>query len=309
MEDLTNPWLVAAWPGMGGVGVIAIRHMVEVLEAEKVDTRIGAASHDFDHVHVKDGVMQPLRPVETSMWIWRDPRGLRDLVIVTSDAQPQQAAMWSYCLSVAKEARRLRVGRIITFAASATSTSPDEPSVVSAAVSPDDSLLGELRKAGIGPLGDDVQVSGVNGLAVAAGGAAGVPGACLLATMPYFAAQVPNPKASLAALEAFCSLSGVDFSLEMLREHAEHMAPTISHLRAHVEGVRQDAHAAAAAEEEDDEEEDEGPAPHDKVRIERLFAEAKGDREAAIRLKAELDRLGAFKDYENRFLDLFRGGA
>jgi hypothetical protein len=37
-----------------------------------------------------------------------------------------------------------------------------------------------------------------------------------------------------------------------------------------------------------------------------MFALAEKDRSKAFELKKELDRLGIFKKYEDRFLDLFR---
>jgi hypothetical protein len=43
-----------------------------------------------------------------------------------------------------------------------------------------------------------------------------------------------------------------------------------------------------------------------RQRIEQLFEEARKDRSRSMRLKQELDRLGVFKMYENRFLDLFK---
>ena len=44
----------------------------------------------------------------------------------------------------------------------------------------------------------------------------------------------------------------------------------------------------------------------DRERIETLFAQAKSDRTKAFELKHVLDRLGVFKEYEDRFLDLFK---
>ena len=43
-------------------------------------------------------------------------------------------------------------------------------------------------------------------------------------------------------------------------------------------------------------------------RIEELFQEAEKDRSKVNELKAELDRCGMFKEYEDRFLGLFRKG-
>ncbi len=44
----------------------------------------------------------------------------------------------------------------------------------------------------------------------------------------------------------------------------------------------------------------------DKRRIEDLFALAQQDRSKAFELKNELDRLAVFREYEDRFLDLFK---
>ena len=48
--------------------------------------------------------------------------------------------------------------------------------------------------------------------------------------------------------------------------------------------------------------------PRDRQAIEGLFRQAARDRTKALELKAELDRLGVFSDYEDRFLDLFKAG-
>ena len=44
----------------------------------------------------------------------------------------------------------------------------------------------------------------------------------------------------------------------------------------------------------------------DRQRIERLFEQAKLDRSSAYELKRELDRLEVYREYEDRFLDLFK---
>jgi hypothetical protein len=46
--------------------------------------------------------------------------------------------------------------------------------------------------------------------------------------------------------------------------------------------------------------------PEDERRIEQLFRQAQKDRAKAYELKHELDRLGVYRDYEDRFLDLFK---
>jgi len=46
--------------------------------------------------------------------------------------------------------------------------------------------------------------------------------------------------------------------------------------------------------------------PEDHARLDKLFDEAGGDRKKAFELKQELDRLKVFKEFEDRFLDLFK---
>jgi hypothetical protein len=52
--------------------------------------------------------------------------------------------------------------------------------------------------------------------------------------------------------------------------------------------------------------EEEKLSARDKRRIDELFAQARLDRSKAYELKSELDRLDVFRDYEDRFLDLFK---
>jgi hypothetical protein len=51
---------------------------------------------------------------------------------------------------------------------------------------------------------------------------------------------------------------------------------------------------------------DEQTSPADRDGIETLFEQAEKDHSKAFELKQELDRLGLFKEYEDRFLDLFK---
>jgi uncharacterized protein len=48
------------------------------------------------------------------------------------------------------------------------------------------------------------------------------------------------------------------------------------------------------------------PSAADREHIESLFTAAKQNRSRAYELKQELDRLGLFHEFEDRFLDLFK---
>ena len=129
---------------------------------------------------------------------------------------------------------------------------------------------------------------------------------------PLYAANVPNPKASIAVLEAFSDLSGIDLDLSGMQDHAVQMQSQLLDLLAR---LRQDATAFAEQFELPDDSTPRAPQPENeppaidvvtRERIEALFGAAGDDRNRAKELKHELDRLGVFGEYEDRFLDLFR---
>ena len=87
--------------------------------------------------------------------------------------------------------------------------------------------------------------------------------------------------------------------VELDRERMEHQVAELrAALRIERARARQDLVGRALAEADQ--------ARREADRIERLFEEAEMDRKRAVSLKEELDRLGVFEDYEDRFLDLFK---
>jgi hypothetical protein len=132
---------------------------------------------------------------------------------------------------------------------------------------------------------------------------------CLLGEFPYFAQAFPNPKASAAILRAFSRLAGVELDLGALDAQAREVEGQLVALQARTrelaERVQGEGGLPAAS---PDEEREARPDPATRARVEALFDAARSDRGKALELKAELDRLGLFKEYEDRFLDLFKRG-
>jgi hypothetical protein len=48
------------------------------------------------------------------------------------------------------------------------------------------------------------------------------------------------------------------------------------------------------------------PSSSESQHVQQLFEEARRDRSRAYELKQELDRMGVFSEFEDRFLDLFK---
>lgn len=130
--------------------------------------------------------------------------------------------------------------------------------------------------------------------------------------MPHIFAQLPYPKASLAVLNAFSTITKIDIDLTELSEQSKEMDEKLGELLAQMQKAIQ--HGGQPEEEQEDTDEairreaaeEEGLDSEDRARIERLFEAAKQDRSSAYELKSELDRLAVYREYEDRFLDLFK---
>jgi uncharacterized protein len=300
---LNHPWLVAVWPGMGNVALNAGIYMLSKLDMTLIAEFEAGDLFDIDHVEVKGGLIQSGRRARNRLFAWTDPMQKHDVVVFIGEAQPP-IGKYAFCRQLIEHVRALGVERVITFAAMATQMHPEQPSRVFGAAT-DEENLNELKRLELEVL-EDGHVGGLNGVLLGAAADAGLRGACLLGEMPHIFSQLPFPKASMAILEVFSTMAGIDLDFSELSEQAHAMEQHLGALLARVEeayGQRQSAEEEKYGAESP---EKERLRPADERRIETMFKQAESDRSKAFELKQELDRLGIFKDYENRFLDLFK---
>jgi proteasome assembly chaperone (PAC2) family protein len=299
---LKNPWLVAVWPGMGNVAISAGFYLMAKLGMHLLAEFPAGESFDVDHVDVKGGLIQPGRLPQSRFFVWNDPRCQHDLVVFIGEAQPP-LGRYVFCHRLIEFAKALGVERVYTFAALATQMHPASPARVFVAAT-DDECLAEFKRQGL-PTIDDGHIGGLNGVLLGVAVENGLRGACLLGEMPHIFAQVPFPKAALAVLEAFGPMADLQIDFTELAEQAGNMDQKLGELLVQMQqAIEQqtpaEQHSAAQEPDEDRLGQD------DMQRIERLFEQAMQDRANAYELKRELDRLGVFKEYEDRFLDLFK---
>jgi len=330
-STLHDPWLIAAWPGMGNVAVVAAGYLIVKLGARLVHELPSRDLFDVPHIEVKDGIAKAGRLPRNMIFEWKNPRGGRDLMIFIGEAQPTVGG-YALCHRLLDFATQRNASRLFTFAAMASQLHPSNTPRVFGATT-DQALLTQLQSVKVKILKEG-QISGLNGVLLAAGAERSVPGVCLLGELPYFAAGVPNPKASLAVLEVFCALSGIDIDLAEIKEQASAVERGLIQLLEKLqEAARQQAESGeegftvpefAQPGDDDEDEDDETDAPSagpsndqskkqeksldygTRRRIDSMFEAAHQDRSKAVQLKHELDRLGVFEQYEDRFLDLFR---
>lgn len=303
-RKLTRPWLVAVWPGMGHVAISAGYYLMAKLGMHALAEFQAEELFDVDHVEVKAGLIRTGRLPRSRFFAWTDPQGRHDIVVFIGEAQPP-LGKHAFCQRLIAFAQQLGVERVFTFAAMATQMLPEDPSRVFGAAT-DEDVLAELRRLDLEVL-EDGQIGGLNGVLLGVAAEAGLRGACLLGEIPHVFAQVPIPKASLVVLQAFATLAGIHLDTKELADQAREMERTLSGLLGQMQqAIVQDEPDEDDLPRSEPPEEEPGPTAEDRQRIENLFQRARQDRSVAYELKRELDRLGQYREYEDRFLDLFQ---
>jgi len=300
---LNRPWLVAVWPGMGQVAVSAGYYLMAKMGMHLFAEFSPRELFEVEHIEVEHGLIRAGRLPRSRLFVWKDPREHRDIVVFIGEAQPPRGK-YAFCHKLIEYAQQLGVERVFTFAAMATQMHPEHESRVFGAAT-DGERLRELERLDIEIL-EDGHISGLNGVLLGVAAERDLPGVCLLGEMPHIFAQLPFPKASLVVLEIFAKLSGIEIDLEELSNQARAMEEQLGELLEKVERAIENQMSTEEEAYEVGTADPEGLSSKDEQLIERLFSEARHDRTKAYQLKRELDRLEVFSEYEDRFLDLFK---
>ena len=302
-DKLHQPWLIAVWPGMGNVALNAGVYLLAKLDMKVIAEFESSDLFDVEHVEVKEGIIQTARRPRNRLFLWADPEQKRDLVLFLGEAQPP-IGKYAFCRQLIGHVRTLGVERVFTFAAMATQMHPKHRSRVFGAAT-DSASLEELKRLELEVLREG-HIGGLNGVLLGAAAESGLRGACLLGEMPHIFSQLLFPKASLAILEVFATITRIDLDFTELSEQARNMEAQLEAILAQIEKNYREQYSGEEAEGSPEPAEADQMTPADTQRVEALFEQAAKDRSKAFELKQELDRLGVFKEYEDRFLDLFK---
>ena len=304
-NKLNAPWLIAVWPGMGQVAINAGFYLAAKLEMGVFAEFSPMELFDVDHVLVEHGIIRPARLPRSRLFLWRDPQEKRDLILFIGEAQPPQGKR-AFCRGLIEIARNFGVEQIFTFAAMATAMHPQHRSNVFVAAT-DETTLDDVSLLDVKILKEG-HIGGLNGVLLGEVAQAGLHGVCLLGEMPHIFAQLPFPAGSLAVLRIFCEIAKLKLDFSELEQQSAQLGEQLGELLAKVEGDLGESNPMETQAEAEESEVEEPPkvSLRDEQRIEQLFSQASQDRSKAYELKQELDRLGIFADYEDRFLDLFK---
>jgi proteasome assembly chaperone (PAC2) family protein len=301
---LNDPWLVAAWPGMGAVAISAGYYLMAKLGMHLLTEFPAREFFDFERVEVKKGLIVNGRLPRSRLFLWKDPKEQHDLIVFVGEAQPP-AKGGAFCSQLIGHAQELGVRRVFTFAAMGTQMRPEHESRVFGAAIEQESLA-EFKQHHVHAL-EEGHISGLNGVLLGVAADSGMSGGCLLGEMPHVFSQFPFPKASLAVLKTFTKMAGVTIDFKELQDQSKNVEKGLEGFLNRLEqSVGQPQTAATEAEEAEPEKKAPRLSAAEKQRIHELFAAARKDRSRAYELKQELDKLGVFQEYEDRFLNLFK---
>jgi len=311
---LRKPCLIVAWPGMGEVAFKAASYLIEELKAQEFAQIQPEEFFYLTGSVVQSGILEtPLLP-QGKFYYWKNPAIKRagvvrnDLIIFLSNAQPDLAKADSYAKIIIDLAKSLSVEMIVSFASMPQATDHTQDSHLWFAAT-DQKTKEILSKHNFGVL-EDGQISGMNGLFLGMAKKAGLKGFCLLGDIPLYTIQIENPKASAAVLLGLGKILNIQINVQPLKEQAQAMENEINKLLDYLK-LGNSGQSAPIGEEEVElikktlSQLTKLPVSV-KERIEKLFEEIRLDISKASELKVELDKWNVYKEYEDRFLDLFR---
>ena len=312
---LKNPYLIVAWPGMGEVAFKAAKYLVEQLHAQEFAQIPAQDFFYFTGSVIKSGLVNLPELPESKFYYWKNPEARKsgssnahDYIIFLSNAQPDLARADAYCKLILKVAELYRVAMVIGMASMPQAIDhTQDPAVWYVATSKE---VGErLKHFHLNKLSEG-QISGMNGLFLGVAKTLGIQGFCLLGEVPLYTIQIENPKASCAVLEALSRVLAIKVDLAPLTEQVHMMEGEINKLLDYLKVGSQGAPPPIGEDEIE-------KIKHSlsqltklplsvKEKIDKLFAQAKGDVSKANELKSELDKWNVYKEYEDKFLDLFK---
>ena len=227
---LDHPVLVATWPGIGNIGIIAVDTLRELLGAEE----FGEIEpwHFFypKRVLIRNGVLEHLQFPASKFYFARF--GGKDFVFFLGEEQPGEGRRpyaegkkaYEMANLVVDVAERFQCDRIYTSGAAVALTHHTaKPRVW--AVPTSASLLKEVRACGNIVLMSDIEgrsgqgtITGLNGLLLGVAKRRGLEAICLMGEIPVYLQGLPlsYPKASKSVLEVLAKCLRIEVNLDGL---------------------------------------------------------------------------------------------
>lgn len=311
IKMISNPKLkdiifIAAWPGMGEVAYKTLLFLREVLDF-KMFAKLEAATFFKPSAVIVDKGMIALPHMPAGFFYYYKTKGRKTIVLFLGEAQPPLEYAQDLAKAVLDFIKQYKPKIVISFAAKPEAIDHKaDPQVWITATHAD--LLEEFKPFHTKVLATG-QVSGLNGLILGKAKEYKIKGVCFLAEIPFYTVQIENPRANIAILKVLDGYLKLKLNLTPLLERADFIETEIDKLMSYLKG---DSETPPPLNDEDIDRIKKDLSAYTKLpqsqrdRIEELFQEAAKDVSKASALKDVLDDWNVYKDYEDRFLDLFK---
>lgn len=236
LEGLRRPLLVAAfegWNDAADAATFAAKWLSEHGHAQRIASIDPEAHLDFQarrpHVELVDGVTRRIVWPESVFSVARYPE--RDLVVLRG---VEPSYRWrSFCRAVLTVHAATGCEMLVTFGALLADV-PHTRDVRVTGTATDPELVARLRLEPSRYEGP----TGIVGVLHDAARAQGIPSVSLWAPVPHYIASAPNPPASLAILERFAGLAGLDLDLSRVRRTVKRWRRQVDEVTTNDDDVR-----------------------------------------------------------------------
>lgn len=241
---LETPVLIASWPGIGNVGLLAVDSLRGMLGAEEFGE---IEPWDFYYprkVLIRGGELKEMEFPSSKFYYKRTDK--RDIILFVGEEQPAEGGRphahgtnaYSIANMVLDVACKFGCGRVYT---SGAAVSPIHHSVRPRVwgVPNNDKLVSELKKYDNTVLMSDIEgrggqgnITGLNGLLLGVARKRGIEATCLMGEVPIYLQgfPLPYPKASKAVLEVLGAALGLSLEMEAIDSVAQRTEVEIDRL-------------------------------------------------------------------------------
>jgi proteasome assembly chaperone (PAC2) family protein len=215
---LKSPNMMAAWPGIGNVSMIAANYLLNKLDFKELGEIEAPYFFDPIGVVVRDSVVEEPQFPQSKFYYWKNKPPGSDLILFIGENQPA-AKGYELAKCVLDVGERFLVKRIYTSAAAMTRMHHTEmPRVWGVATTP--SVVEDLKRYNLVEKGN-FQIAGLNGLLLGAARERGIEAACLLGEVPMYASRIQNPMAALAVVKTLTGILNISIDTAELAQLAE----------------------------------------------------------------------------------------
>jgi proteasome assembly chaperone (PAC2) family protein len=242
--DLTNPVMIASWPGIGNIGLIAVDSLRRSVDAEKFAYIEPWEFFYPNKAVIRDGQLMDIMFPSSAFYFKKT--GRNDLIFFIGEEQPAEGgrvyaegnkayAMANLVLNVAQ---RFGCHRIYTSGAAVAPIHHTMRSGVWAVPNSPD-LLDELKKYGNVMLMSDVEgregrgnITGLNGLLLGVAHRRGIEAVCMMGEIPMYLQGFPflYPKASKAVIEVLAGALNITTDMDSISQLSVQSEQELSNL-------------------------------------------------------------------------------